>query len=59
MSFAYPHEPVSQNVVETDKAVYINGNEIKHVLTDSVKTESIGNLTVVTLSFLASEFSKE
>lgn len=59
MSFECPHKSVSQSVIETDKAVYIDGNEIKYVLTDSVKTEMIGNLTVVTLSFLASDFSKK
>lgn len=58
-AFKYPQKPVLQNVIETDKAVYIDGNELKYVLTDSVKTVSIGKITVVTLSFLASEFLKK
>lgn len=56
--FVCPYKSVEQKVVETDKAVYVDGKEIKYVLNDSVKTEKVGDLTIVTLSLIASEFLK-
>lgn len=55
----YITEPVKQAVIETEKAVFVDGQRINYVLTDSVKTEDFGNDVIVTLSFVASSFTRE
>lgn len=50
----------TQEVLETEDGVYIDGCKIEFVLTDSVKTRSLGEDAVkVTLSFIAKRFTKE
>ena len=54
----YNRNKPRQLVIETDRAVYVDGKKINHVVKDSVKTEPFGDETIVTLSFFASDFLK-
>lgn len=45
-------------VVETDKAVYVDGKRIDFVIKDSVQTEPFGEWEIVTLSFVARGYLK-
>lgn len=55
---SYNRNAQRQLVIETDRAVYVDGKRINHVVKDSVKTELFGDKTIVTPSFFASDFLK-
>lgn len=51
------------SVIETNKAVYIDGNRINYVLEDGVKTKPLNESkpdgdVIVTISFIARKFAK-
>lgn len=54
----YAFSEPTQEVVETDDGVYIDGFKIEYVKNDSVTTEPFGKSTIVTLSFFAKSFTK-
>lgn len=53
----YNFDSPTQEVIETEKAVWIDGHEVKDIIKDSVKTDSFGGYTIVTLSLLVKSFT--
>ncbi|UQQ90499.1 MULTISPECIES: hypothetical protein [Enterococcus] len=58
MSLEYPKP--SHKVVETEKAVYIDGFKLDFVIEDSVKIEELSpEQVIVNLSFVAASYEKQ